>query len=228
MKEIMFVVATACNEASFIKTPFYTFLSSSGLKLSYNIIYNNKQGLSKLYNTFITEKNKNKYIVFVHDDVLISDLFLIKKLYNGFNEYDIIGLAGTKSIVNKNNTPAWHLLGGFPDKTHLLGEVTHCMPSTTTLKEQIWTSCFGSTSGRVLLLDGLFIGINVEKVLEHKCMFDEDFNFHFYDLAFCLRANKSKLKMGIIQLFCIHYGLGESMMSDEWKDSSKKFINKYL
>ncbi len=222
MKEIMFVVATTHNKESFKKTSFYETLNAVNFKLKHYIEYNNTQGLSLLYNKFIDKKYKDKYIIFMHDDVLISDLFLTKKIYDGFAKYDIIGLAGTKRIVNKNNKPAWHLLGGFPDKTNLLGEVAH------TAENKVWTSVFGPTEGRVLLLDGLFIGINVEKVLTNNCTFDEDFNFHYYDLAFCLRANKAKLTMGVIQLFCIHSGLGDSMFSKEWEDNAIKFTNKYL
>jgi hypothetical protein len=224
-KDIRFVVATPYSQKEFTSTDYYQFKIATLNRVIHTIEYNNIEGLPALYNKYLTDTYKNEYIIFVHDDLLISDLFVVEKIYKSFLEYDIIGLAGTSKIVN-TNTPAWHMMAGWYDpahgRKHSLGEVAHFH------NEDITTSVYGPTKGRALLLDGAFLGVNVEKVLETNCRFDTDFKFHFYDLSFCLRANEAKLKMGIIQLFCIHRGLGDSIASKEWIDNSSKFLKKYF
>lgn len=231
-KQIRFVVATEYSRAEFINTDFYKFkrrvVASNLFDKDYQfcIEYENKKGLPIVYNQYISEHYKNEYIVFVHDDVQIADMFAYSKILAGFDKYDIIGLAGCTKIVNKDY-PAWHIMAGWQDpgigKKYSVGEVAHKFNDGN-----ITTSVYGPIGGRALLLDGLFLGINVNRLLEANVKFDEDFSFHHYDLSFCLRANEAKLKMGTIQLFCTHAGIGDSMMSEEWNKSAVKFKEKYL
>lgn len=223
-KDIRIVVATPHNEDSFKKTDFYKFKSKDNNFIC-TIEYNNTEGLPSVYNKYLTKTYKNEYIIFVHDDLLISDIFAREKILQGFEQYDIIGLAGTSKIVN-TTYPAWHIMAGWDEPEHgykhSLGEVTHIH------QDYVKTSIYGKTQGRALILDGLFLGINVERILQTNCKFDTDFNYHFYDLSFCLQANKSKLTMGVIQLFCTHRGLGDGIFSKEWIDNAPKFIKKYF
>lgn len=229
-KDIRIVVATPHNEETFKKTDFYKFKIKDNNNFIYTIEYNNKEGLSTVYNRYITSTYKDEYVVFVHDDLLISDLFAKEKIIEGLKQYNIIGLAGTNKIVD-TSYPAWHIMAGWnkPEhgRSHSLGEVAHIYKDSSN-QDQIQTSVYGKTQGRVLLLDGLFLGVDVEKLLQANCSFDTDFNYHFYDLSFCLRANQAKLTMGVIQLFCIHRGIGDSLFSNEWKNDAPRFINKYF
>jgi len=230
-KKILFVVATEHNDQSFLDTDFYKFKQFAVVKSPlydrplFCIHYTNKDGLSKLYNQYITEEYREYYIIFVHDDVQIADMFVYDKLIAGFNKYDIIGLAGTTTIVNKD-VPAWHVMAGWTDpnvgKKYSVGEVAHKYTN------RVATSVYGPIGGRALLLDGLFLGVNISSLLTAGVTFDEDFKFHHYDLSFCLRANAAKLKMGTIQLFCTHAGLGDSMNTKEWQESAALFKQKYL
>ena len=43
----------------------------------------------------------------------------------------------------------------------------------------------------------------------------------------CLNCNKSFIKLGVIPLNVVHYGLGDSMNSVEWIKSSQLFKQKY-
>lgn len=228
-KNIRIVVATPHNEESFKKTDFCKF-KVKDTNFIFSIEYNNLEGLPTVYNKYITKTYKDEYVIFVHDDLLISDLFAKEKILQGFEHYDIVGLAGTNKIVD-TSFPAWHVMAGWniPEhgRTHSLGEVAHVYEDNSKT-DQIQTSCYGKTQGRALLLDGLFLGINVERLLQTDCKFDTDFNYHFYDLSFCLRANQNKLKMGVIQLFCTHRGLGDGIHSKEWIDNAPKFIKKYF
>jgi hypothetical protein len=232
IKTVRFVVATEHTNVSFLTTDFYKFKQRAVIDhpfdgdIQFDIHFKNKKGLPALYNQYINEKYKNEYVIFVHDDVQIADMFFYEKIVKGLNQYDIIGLAGTTKIVNKN-TPAWHIMSGWLDpavgKKYCVGEVAHKFPDGN-----ITTSLYGPAWGRALLLDGLFLGLKIESLLKSNCIFDEDFSFHHYDLSFCLRANEAKLKMGIIQLFCYHAGLGDSMHTEEWRNSAAIFKQKYL
>jgi hypothetical protein len=213
------VSATTHTKDSFKeKSQLGLFLDKGNFNDISNIIYDNKTGLPKIYNSFLTEENRNKKIIFIHDDVLIEDIFIFEKLDVAFEKYDIIGLAGSKKCKINSHIPAWHLMC---DKQDMIGEVAHSKD------KKVWTTCFGETDSRALILDGLFLAVNVSKLLDTGTKFDENFDFHHYDISFCLNANKNKLKMGVYPIRVIHFGLGDSMRSKEWEISSHIFKKNY-
>jgi len=211
-----FVCATPLSQYKFEKSQFNLFLDKFAYK-NYTIVYSNKEGLPKVYNKFFTEDHKGKKIIFIHDDVLIEDLFWQEKLDIAFEKYDIVGLAGSKKI-DRSRPPAWHLMS---NKEDIVGEVAHAYEGKT------WTTVFGPTDSRALVLDGLFIAVDVDKALSTNTTFDEDFDFHHYDISFCLRANNNKLKMGVAPIKVVHFGLGDSMNTPEWNSSAARFNLKY-
>lgn len=211
-----FVCATPLSPKKFEESQFNLFLDKFGYK-NYTIIHSNKEGLPRVYNKFITEEYKDKKVIFIHDDVLIEDLFWQEKLNIAFEKYDIVGLAGSKKI-DQSKPPAWHLMS---ERNDMVGEVAHAHEG------KIWTTVFGPTDSRALVLDGLFIAVDVHKLLSTDTKFDEDFDFHHYDISFCLRANNNKLKMGVTPIRVIHFGLGDSMNTPEWNSSAARFKLKY-
>jgi GT2 family glycosyltransferase len=215
-----FVVATPKSTEEFMESQICLFLDKSDNRKNSTIILNNKDGLPKVYNKFISEYYRGKKVVFVHDDVLIDDLFLEEKLDLAFEKYDIVGLAGAKSCDVSSEVSAWHLMS---KKEDYVGEVAHSDG------KKCWTTVFGPTDSRALTLDGLFIAIDVSKVLDAKneLFFDERFDFHHYDITFCLRANDAKLKMGVTPIKVTHFGLGDSMNTPEWHQSANKFKQIY-
>lgn len=217
-----FVVATPKSEEEFkTKSPISLFFEKFNFKsdIDYTAICNNKDGLPKLYNSFLNDKFKDKTLVFVHDDVLIEDLFWQEKLSLAFEKYDIVGLAGSKKCDLSSPISAWHMMCKRED---MVGEVSHSKD------KKIWTTIFGPTDSRALILDGLLMAVNTSKLLETNTFFDESFTFHHYDISFCIRANQNKLKMGVFPLKVIHYGLGDSMNSENWKKSADKFKKLYI
>jgi hypothetical protein len=213
------VCATPHNVENFKeKSQLSLFLDKSGLNGNSNIIYENNTGLPKVYNQFITEENRNNKIIFIHDDVLIEDMFLLEKLDVAFETYDIVGLAGTKACNLKSDMTAWHLMC---ERKDMVGEVAHSKD------KKVWTTCFGATESRALLLDGLFLAVDISKLLDSGTRFDENFDFHHYDITFCLNANKNKLKMGVYPIRVIHFGMGDSMMSESWNKSNQLFKSLY-
>jgi hypothetical protein len=213
-----FVIATQYNHNDFWeKSKIAIFLEKAGYTNNCSILHENTEGLSKIYNKFINESYAGKYVIFVHDDVLIEDLFFEEKLNIAFEKYDIIGLAGSKKC-DLSKPPAWHLMS---DRQDHCGEVAHSHD------KKVWTTCFGPTDSRVLVMDGLFMAVNVSSAMKVGLRFDERFNFHHYDITFCLRANRNKLKMGVTPIRVIHFGLGDSMNTPEWHTSAELFKEYY-
>jgi GT2 family glycosyltransferase len=212
------VVATPKTEEDFENSQIK--LSIDKLNWSTKLVKfcNNKEGLPKIYNKFITEEYKNHKIIFVHDDVLIEDLFFEEKIKLAFEKYDIVGLAGCKKCKITSPVPAWHLMC---DQQDAIGEVAHSKD------KKHWTTVFGLTDSRALILDGLFLAVDINKLLETGTKFDENFTFHHYDISFCLRANQNKLRMGVYPIKVTHFGLGDSMRTQEWVESAKKFKSLY-
>jgi hypothetical protein len=163
-------------------------------------------------------ENRDKKLIFVHDDVFIDDLFLEEKLLIAFESYDIIGLAGATTCDLSSTAVAWHLMSS---RENYVGEVAHSNG------KNIWTTVFGPTDSRALIIDGLFIAVNTAKLLDTNTLFDENFEFHHYDISFCLRANKNKLKIGVAPIKLTHFGLGDSMNTLEWQKSAEIFKKLY-
>jgi hypothetical protein len=223
MKRIYLVTATkAKTEEDFKKRPIYKSLEKlyhlyTRDEFEFEVIKDNKEGLSTVYNRYITEKYKDDIVLFVHDDVIIPDMFLVDHLRK--SPYTVTGLAGSALINLQTDKCAWHLMS---QREHLRGEVRHINKDGV-----IWTTVFGSTIGSVVVIDGLFIAVNVEKILKTKVRFNEEFKFHHYDLAFCQECVNNNVSVGVLPIDAIHFGLGDSMLTQDWENSNKKFIEKY-
>ena len=222
MSKLLIVICTqAKTDAEFQKLPIYPSLKKqyevNSPNVDFHVFKDNKRGLSECYNEVLRDpKNANKTVLFVHDDVELEDLFLYEKLMD--SPYAITGLAGAKSFNKHADKLAWHLCAPRED---FVGEVAHIKDG------KVWTTVFGPTKSRALVIDGLFIACKVKDVVEKNLEFDEAFNFHFYDIAFCLRANEKKVSCGVLPIRVIHHGLGDSMLTPEWKEANDKFKNKY-
>ena len=225
MKPVTLVTATRSKTIQeFEKRPIFKSLQSlydlqnlfSKKTFDFVIEKDNKIGLSKLYNRYLLNPlYKNHILLFVHDDVELEDLFLLDKIRN--SPYVVTGLAGAKK-ADLSKIPAWHLMSSRED---FVGEVAHQKDGIT------WTTVFGPTNSRSLLLDGLFLAVDVERALSLGVSFDEDFDFHHYDLAFSLNCNSKKATVGVLPIRVVHHGLGNSMNSAEWKASAEKFTQKF-
>jgi hypothetical protein len=77
------------------------------------------------------------------------------------------------------------MCGGF-NGNNLRGAVAH--PCND--HGQIFMTSFGPTPARVAILDGLFMSINTKRAKQVDWKFNENYNFHHYDIASCIDANK--------------------------------------
>jgi len=190
-----------------------------------NIFYtaSNKEGLSKNYNIFFNKEKQNyDSIVFLHDDVYVDDGYVIEKLQDAHNDFDIVGLAG--GVNPRITSPAlWHLMCGGFNNGNLRGAVAH--PAGP--KEIAMTS-FGITPCRVAVLDGLFLSVKTTSVKNTNWKFNENYTFHHYDIASSLDANAKKLKLGVAPIWVIHKSPGLLDINNElFTNSEEKFIREY-
>jgi GT2 family glycosyltransferase len=156
-------------------------------------------------------------VLFVHDDVELDDMFLYEKLVH--SPYSITGLAGAKSFNKQSAKLAWHLCAPRED---YVGEVAHVGPD-----KQVWTTVFGKTTSRALVIDGLFVACKVQDLIQQGLDFDLRYGFHHYDISFCLRAHEKKVTCGVLPIRVIHHGLGDSMNTPEWNESNDRFKQDY-
>jgi hypothetical protein len=222
MNKLLIVTCTqAKTDQEFEQKPIFHSLKKhyeSSSNIEFHIFKNNQRGLPQCYNEILKDpKNLDKMVLFVHDDVVLEDLFLYEKLMS--SPYSITGLAGTKGFNKKADKMAWHL--SSTAKEDFVGEVAHIKDN------QIWTTCFGKTQSRTLIIDGLFMACKVKELVEKELYFNELFSFHHYDMSFCLNANEKKVTSGVLPIRVIHYGLGDSMLTPEWEESNKKFKEIY-
>lgn len=199
----------------------YKSLSEHNFKnIDVKIKDNNTESLQKVYNSFLAyaRDNEYNYLVLVHDDVVINCSDFEHRIVNSAEKYDVFGLAGTTSC-NLNSPCLWHLMG---EKTDLRGCVAHGE------KNNYFYTSFGPIPSRAILIDGVLIGINLNK-LPMEVKWDESYpsRFHYYDLDFCLECNRNKVKIGVVDIPIIHQSPGLSNPTEEFYRGREYFINKW-
>lgn len=224
IEDICYVVATQKTEEEFWagSTPIALSLKKSGHPSS--VFYSNTRGLSVVYNEAIsTLKDKYRWLVFVHDDVLVCDMFVLEKLDDGKKShgFDIMGLAGSRHINIKNQLVAWHT--GNDPKRDWSGSVAHPMDDS-----RILVSTYGPFNEPVLTLDGLFIAVNTEILKNSQICFDTQFEFDFYDMDFCVNAyNNHSIKLGTVDIFVEHSSTGKGIHKESYKSAQDLFVKKW-
>jgi glycosyltransferase involved in cell wall biosynthesis len=198
------------------------FFKKNKNKFYYEVNNRNSKGLSQFYNECIEKYKSTDYIVFCHDDVDIVNDDVENQIYKGMQEFDILGVAGcvNPKIIEKN---LWHWMA--QEKNNLFGIAGH--PIDLNSKRTFYVTSFGPTPSRVAIIDGVFMAIKTQKIVETGTKFDEQFMFHHYDIDFSLTGNKNKLKIGVWPILINHMSPGLREFSQEWSDSNKKFINKW-
>jgi GT2 family glycosyltransferase len=199
------------------------------------IVYNNPHGLPYVYNNIIGDLEEDigyqycfgdNICVFMHDDVEIHDLFFYDKLKKAHETYDIVGVAGaTQQVYSKDRPTLWHLncnkfMWGPGDGR---GFISHSHGN------YISSSFFGPTPAETVMVDGCFMSFNMKKVKETGLTFDEDFDFHHYDLSLAIRAKEKGLSIGVYPIYMIHHSPGLKSLDDpKWLESDRKFKEKYV
>jgi len=216
MKDLYFVSCTAGRQED-------TVLHRSLRKLGTDRVQffqDNRVGLATCYNGVLDERaGRDEIVVFVHDDVTIGDLFIQEKLNEAVGPlgFAIVGLAGTSSfnlMLDKQIT-MWLQ----PPQQALSGAVEHPAQGNS----NFW-SVYGPTPRRCVVLDGLFLAVDLAKI--GAVRFDEQFEFHFYDLDFCLTAHFAGLSLGTTNVYVNHQS-GGSYNQPAFFASQEKFRAKW-
>ena len=186
---------------------------------------NNIRGLSSVYNQAIEAATSDPAIlVFIHDDIMITDFFWTERVRSGLENFDVVGLAGCQD--RKPYQPNWffseYISPGQLIKGDLLrsGAVAHGEEPFAPI------SNFGPTLVECKLMDGLFLAVNSETLVRANVRFDDDFKFHFYDMDFCRSVEKANLKMGTIPLSVVHKS-GGNFATGSWSAAYQKYIEKW-
>jgi len=219
MKTVTFIIATQKS------TPQDTVIYDSIQKLSklYDIQYtfytNNKIGLGELYQQVLDNNNSNDILVFVHDDVILSDINIIDKLIHYSSQFNVMGVAGSKVVdITGSSLICWH----NSPKSSWAGYVIH--PSKQS--SQYYCTAFGPAPTQVATIDGLFIAVDME-VCKNLTLFDKNFKFHFYDMDFSLTCYTNQLKIGVINTIIQHNSHGDGLLSEEYKIIQERFLEKW-
>ena len=222
MKSIKIYTATKGKKED---TQLYKSLDRA-LRLVDGVVYpthyeeNNTKSLQKCYNSFIRDARTNNVdiAVFIHDDVIINTGDLRTRLVDASEKFSVFGLAGTTTC--KVGMPAlWHLMSERKDQRGCVAHGTN---------EKYHYTSFGHVPSRCLLIDGVFIGININS-LPLNVKFDESYpsKFHYYDLDFCLECNKNDVIMGVVDIPIIHSSPGLTNPNEEFYKGQEYFINKW-
>ena len=184
--------------------------------------FNNKSGLPAVYNRQIREENRDKMLLFVHDDVWLDDCFVYDRVEEALRIFDIVGLAGnTRRLPHQ---PAWGFTTESPfvpeERRHLSGIVSD---GEGPLGKP---SRYGPTGLQCLSLDGVFLAARCATLLDSGVRFDERFTFDFYDLDFCRSAEAAKLRLGTWPIAITHASLGK-FGSPAWHAALQAYRKKW-
>lgn len=241
-RPVLFVSAHRGDEGSFRETPL--FQSIGHLHPVYAAL-NNREGLPKVYNRFLKgewdsfaslgppfEKGLDgSIVVFLHDDLEMLGANIESELNRWADEgFALMGLAGAARI--RTSSPAiWMEMA---DRTTLSGvSIYHnarMNPQTGQMQnfpEQPFIGAYGPLQ-EVVVLDGLFLAVVVSAVQNANWTFDEDFDFHHYDLAACLRAREAGLRLRTVFVPVVHWSPGIKNLNDPvFKRNEARFLSRY-
>lgn len=185
-------------------------------------INDGQYSLTELYNRGLLE-SKNSICVFIHDDLIFEKgSNWGKKIIKHFNnsDYGILGKAGTTSL--KESGKWWeepHLMVGSVYHTHVDPESGH-----KATWESRYSGLFHHEIIQTILVDGLFIAVNKERI---KKNFDENIKgFHLYDIDFSIANHFAGVKIGVVFDFKLtHKSIGQT--NDSWEENRRQFVEKW-
>lgn len=191
------------------------------------LFYDNSRGLPECYNEAIDEiSDDEEILLFMHDDVFLTDFFWISRVLAALKLFSLIGVAGNKRRVPRQ--PAWAFSHIHPtekklqwdDRENLSGIVGHGDGFPCRL------SMYGPAEQACMLLDGAFLGARRGSFTRNGIRFDERFKFHFYDMDICRQFDKAGLKMGTASVSLIHQSAGH-FGSPQWNEGYHQYLQKW-
>ena len=227
LQSLRIVTATRMTEQDFWRNSALgrsLKLWRSNKQISTDIHFENKEGLPKIYNAHLLNPGTADALLFIHDDIWLDDPEWLPKIMAGLRRFDIVGVAGNTEIAPRQ--PAWCYRtlenGQFTsfESSVLSGSVGHGpLPNGQ-------VSVFGPSPAACRLMDGLFLAVRSSVVHRSRLFFDEQFDFHFYDLDFCRSAKRLGLSLGTWPISLTHQS-GGAFASDSWRTSYAHYLDKW-
>ena len=224
-KKIRVVSASRVDKPDFLaKTALGRSLSLYRLPMvELNLFERNTRGLPAVYNQTIAESvDDPALLIFAHNDIHLCDFYWADRIFSALQRFDIVGLAGNTRRVR--NQPGWPFVDTdftWDSRENLSGLVGHGKGYPPAL-----LSVYGPPLREVKLLDGLLLACFSNTLRTSGLKFDEQFDFHFYDLDFCRQAEIKKLRMGTCALSVVHESSG-SVGSELWRAAYERYLRKW-
>ena len=190
-------------------------------RLSVSVAYENTRGLSTIFNESIKSADDDTVLVFIHDDVWIDEEHFGDAVLAGLTQFDVIGVAGNKRRIP--NQPAWAFVDldfTWDNKENLSGRVGHGEHAFGQVSD------YGSVPAACELLDGVFLAAKKAALSSTQVLFDDQFEFHFYDLDFCRTARSANLNLGTWPVALTHQS-GGAFGSELWRETYLRYMKKW-
>ena len=183
----------------------------------------NAAGLPSVYNVAIEESAQAPAILlFIHDDVHLCDFHWTATLNDALGQFGMVGVAGNRRRVARQ--PGWRFLDERftrDGRENLSGTVAHGRGFPA---ERV--DVYGPTRQPVTLLDGVMLAVKSETLHSKSLRFDEQFDFHFYDLDFCRQAERAGISMGTCAVSLIHESPG-NFGGEGWRLGYERYLEKW-
>ncbi|MGH8326640.1 MAG: glycosyltransferase, partial [Steroidobacteraceae bacterium] len=188
----------------------------------------NSAGLARVYNIAVDESRDDPAtLLFVHDDVYLSDFFWAERLRESLSHFDIVGVIGNRRRAA--HQPSWYFSSFDPGREALTKDGPENFSGAASYGhggEPELINSYGPAGQEVKLLDGVFLAARSATLWEKSIRFDERFDFHFYDLDFCRQAERAGLAMGTWPICIVHGSLG-GFSGDGWRRGYDRYIEKW-
>ena len=198
-----------------------SLLRPAGVEL--RLFAGNAAGLPAVYNTAIHESAADPAILlFIHDDVHLCDFHWADTLNGALEQFAVVGVAGNRRRVARQ--PGWRFLDERftrDGRENLSGTVAHGQGFPP---ERV--DVYGPSRQPVRLLDGVMLAVKSETLHARVLRFDEQFDFHFYDLDFCRQAERAGVTMGTCAVSLIHASKG-SFGGEGWRRGYERYLAKW-
>ena len=198
-----------------------SLLRPAGVEL--RLFADNAAGLPSVYNIAIDESaNDPAILVFIHDDVHLCDFHWTDTLNHALERFSVVGVVGNRRRVSRQ--PGWRFLDERftrDRRENLSGTVGHGRGFPA---ERV--DVYGPSLLPVSLLDGVMLAVKSETLHAKSLRFDEQFDFHFYDMDFCRQAERASLSMGTCAVSLIHESKG-NFGSDGWRLGYERYLEKW-
>ena len=175
----------------------------------------NGQSLTDVYNDILNE-SENDIVVLCHDDIYFDNKSWGFKILEHFKKtnYGILGVAGSTNLPKSG---MW-----WEDRRKMVGIVNHEHEGKKW--ESKYSNDLGNKIHQTVLIDGLFMVINKNRIKEN---FDTNVKgFHLYDVDFCFRNYINDVKIGVLfNIRITHKSIGQT--NEQWELNRQEFSNKY-